>query len=45
MSVRVVYRNNFFYYPFMPGLWISGALLYLGFGWFYVGYAIVKLCR
>lgn len=43
MSVRVVYRNNFFYYLFMPGLWISGALLYLGFGWFYVGYAIVKL--
>jgi sterol desaturase/sphingolipid hydroxylase (fatty acid hydroxylase superfamily) len=43
MSVRVVYRNNFFYYLFMPGLWISGVLLYLGFGWVYVAYASVKL--
>lgn len=43
MSVRVVYRNNLFYYALMPGLWLSGALLYLGFGWVYVGYTIVKL--
>ena len=43
MSVRVVYRNNAFYYLLMPGLWLSGALLYLGFGWVYVGYTIVKL--
>lgn len=43
MSVRVVYRNNAFYYALMPGLWLSGALLYLGFGWVYVGYSIVKL--
>lgn len=43
MGVRVVYRNNFFYYLFMPGLWASGALVYLGFGWAYVGYSIVKL--
>ncbi len=43
MSVRVVYRNNAFYYALMPGLWLSGALLYLGFGWVYVGYAMVKL--
>jgi sterol desaturase/sphingolipid hydroxylase (fatty acid hydroxylase superfamily) len=43
MSVRIVYRNNAFYYALMPGLWLSGALIYLGFGWVYVGYAIVKL--
>lgn len=43
MSVRVVYRNNALYYALMPGLWLSGALLYLGFGWVYVGYTIVKL--
>lgn len=43
MSVRVVYRNNAFYYALMPGLWLSGALLYLGFGWVFVGYSVVKL--
>ena len=43
MSVRIVYRNNAFYYALMPGLWLSGALIYLGFGWVYVGYTIVKL--
>ena len=43
MSVRVVYRNNAFYYLLMPGLWFSGALLYLGFGWVFVGYSVVKL--
>ena len=43
MGVRVVYRNNFFYYLFMPGLWASGVLVYLGFGWAYIGYSIVKM--
>jgi sterol desaturase/sphingolipid hydroxylase (fatty acid hydroxylase superfamily) len=43
MSVRVVYRNNVFYYLMMPGLWLSGVLVYLGFGWVYVGYTVVKL--
>lgn len=43
MSVRVVYRNNAFYYALMPGLWLSGALLYLGFGWVFVAYGVVKL--
>jgi sterol desaturase/sphingolipid hydroxylase (fatty acid hydroxylase superfamily) len=43
MSVRVVYRNNAFYYALMPGLWLSGMLLYLGFGWVFVGYSVVKL--
>jgi sterol desaturase/sphingolipid hydroxylase (fatty acid hydroxylase superfamily) len=32
MSIRITFRNNFFYYMMMPGLWIAGALLYLGFG-------------
>lgn len=43
MSVRIVYRNNAFYYALMPGLWLSGMLLYMGLGWVYVGYTIVKL--
>jgi sterol desaturase/sphingolipid hydroxylase (fatty acid hydroxylase superfamily) len=43
MSVRVVYRNNAFYYAMMPGLWLSGLLVFLGFGWVYVGYVIVKV--
>ncbi len=43
MSVRVVYRNNAFYYLLMPGLWLAGLLIYLGAGWVYTGYAIVKL--
>jgi sterol desaturase/sphingolipid hydroxylase (fatty acid hydroxylase superfamily) len=43
MSVRVVYRNNAFYYLLMPGLWLSGALVYLGFGWVFVAYTIIKL--
>jgi sterol desaturase/sphingolipid hydroxylase (fatty acid hydroxylase superfamily) len=43
MSVRIVYRNNAFYYALMPGLWLSGVLVFLGFGWVYVGYTIVKL--
>ena len=43
MSVRVVYRNNAFYYALMPGLWLSGILLYLGFGWVLVWYSVAKL--
>lgn len=43
MSVRVVYRNNLFYYLLMPGLWLGGALLYFGFGWTFVWYSIFKL--
>ena len=43
MSVRLVYRNNLFYYLFMPALWGSGVLIYLGLGWVYAGYIIVKL--
>ncbi len=43
LSIRVVYRNNVFYYLLMPGLWFSGALIYLGLGWIYAGYIIVKM--
>lgn len=43
LSVRVVYRNNVFYYLLMPGLWFSGMLIYLGLGWIYAGYLIVKM--
>ena len=43
MSVRLVYRNNIFYYLTMPGIWLSGVLIYLGLGWVYAGYIVVKL--
>ena len=43
MSVRIVYRNNLLYYALMPGLWLSGLMLHLGFGWVYVVYSIVKM--
>ncbi len=43
MSVRVVYRNNLLYYAFMPGLWLSGGLLHLGFAPVYYGYFIAKM--
>lgn len=43
MSVRIVYRNNLFYYAMMPSIWLAGALVYLGLGWFYAGYLVVKM--
>jgi len=43
MSIRVTYRNNFFYYLMMPGLWLSGALVYLGLGPVYTVYIVVKI--
>lgn len=44
MSVRITFRNNFFYYLMMPGLWIAGALLFLGIGgWVYAAYLVTKL--
>lgn len=43
LSIRVVYRNNFFYYLLMPGLWLSGALVYLGGAWVYGSYLIIKM--
>lgn len=43
LSIRVVYRNNLFYYMAMPGLWASGALIWLGLGWIYAAYLVVKM--
>ena len=44
MSIRITYRNNFFYYLMMPGLWFAGALLYMGVsGMVYALYVVVKL--
>ena len=43
MSVRITYRNNFFYYLMMPGLWVSGVLIYLGLGNAYLVYVVLKL--
>lgn len=43
MSVRLVYRNNLFYYLLLPGLWFSGILIYLGLGKIYAVYIILKL--
>lgn len=43
LSIRVVYRNNVFYYLLMPSLWFSGALIYLGLGWVYAFYLVVKM--
>ena len=44
MSIRITFRNNFFYYLMMPGLWLAGALLYLGVGGLvYALYVVVKL--
>ena len=43
MSARIIYRNNFFYYLAMPGLWISGIFIYLGFANVYLVYIVIKL--
>ncbi|MDX1496253.1 MAG: sterol desaturase family protein [Salinisphaeraceae bacterium] len=43
MSVRIVYRNNIFYYALMPSLWFSGALIYMGLGMTYAVYLVIKL--
>jgi sterol desaturase/sphingolipid hydroxylase (fatty acid hydroxylase superfamily) len=43
MSIRMTYRNNFFYYMLMPGLWMAGVLLYFGMGALYVPYLVVKI--
>ena len=43
MSVRLVYRNNIIYYAMMPSIWFAGVLVYIGLGWFYAFYLIVKM--
>ena len=43
MSIRIVYRNNIFFYAIMPGIWFSGVLIYLGLGWVYTVYVVIKM--
>ncbi|MDY7564286.1 sterol desaturase family protein [Pseudomonas sp. RTC3] len=43
MSIRIVYRNNSFYYLLMPGIWLSGMLIYLGLAPVYYVYLILKM--
>lgn len=43
LSIRIVYRNNIFYYFLMPSLWLSGVLIYLGGGWVYAVYLVMKM--
>lgn len=42
MSIRLVYRNNIIYYAMMPSIWFASVLIYLGLGWVYAGYIIIK---
>ena len=44
MSIRIVYRNNSFFYLLMPGIWLSAALIYLGLAPVYYVYLIIKMC-
>ena len=43
MGVLVTYRNATLYYAFMPGIWFSAALVYLGMGYLYLIYLPIKL--
>ncbi len=43
MSIRVVYRNNLFYYMIMPNLWLTGFLVYLGLFEVYPYYLVIKM--
>ena len=43
MGVLVTYRNAILYYAFMPGIWFSGLLIYLGMGYIYLFYLPIKL--
>jgi sterol desaturase/sphingolipid hydroxylase (fatty acid hydroxylase superfamily) len=43
MGVLVTYRNAVLYYAFMPGIWFSAVLIYLGMGYVYLFYLTIKL--
>ena len=43
MSIRLVYRNNMFYYAIMPSIWLSSILIYMGLGHVFAVYFILKL--
>lgn len=42
MGIRMVHRNGFLYALLFPNLWISGVLVYLGFGEVYGAYVLLK---
>lgn len=42
MGTRMVYRNGFFYTLLFPNVWLSSALVYLGFGEVFFVYSIIK---
>ncbi|MDP4999041.1 MAG: sterol desaturase family protein [Saprospiraceae bacterium] len=43
MGVLVTYRNAILYYAFMPGIWLSACLIFMGMGTVYLFYLPVKL--
>lgn len=43
LSIRIVYRNNVFYYFLMPSIWLSGILIFLGGGWVYSVFIVIKM--
>ncbi|MEL6945983.1 MAG: sterol desaturase family protein, partial [Bacteroidota bacterium] len=43
MGVLVTYRNATLYYAFMPGIWFSAILVFLGMGYVYLFYLPIKL--
>lgn len=43
MGVLVTYRNAVLYFAFMPGIWLSACLVFLGMGYVYLFYLPVKL--
>lgn len=43
MGVLVTYRNAVLYYAFMPGIWLTAILIFLGMGYAYLFYLPVKL--
>ena len=43
MGVLVTYRNAILYYAFMPGIWFSAVLIYVGMGYMYLFYLPIKL--
>jgi sterol desaturase/sphingolipid hydroxylase (fatty acid hydroxylase superfamily) len=42
MGVRMVFRNGFFYTVIFPNVWLSGLLVYLGFGRVFLFYSLLK---
>ena len=43
MGVLVTYRNAILYYAFMPGIWFSAVLVYMGMAHVYLFYLPIKL--